>query len=230
VGAAGQLEGTAWYSRRELPSGTRIVVTLAFGDGRCFGSSGCNRFSGSADVGAGSIVLGPLAGTMMACEPEVMDAEAATLAALAAASAWSVRDGTLVLEGPDGIVMELAPAPSGLTGVRWIATGINNGRGGVVSAIPGWPVDAVFGEDETVTGRGGCNRFRGPWSLIGAMLAIGPLATTRMACPDEAVMAQESAFTRAMELATSYERELDRLVLRDAGGAALIIFEAAAAE
>jgi heat shock protein HslJ len=213
-----------------LASGTIFEVTLAFSDGRCSGSSGCNRFSGRAAVGDRSIALGPLMGTMMACEPDVMDAEAATLAALAAASAWSVRDQMLVLEGPDGIVMELEPAPRGLTGVRWIATGINNGRGGVVSAIPGWPVDAVFGEDETVTGRAGCNRFRGPWSLIGAMLAIGPLATTRMACPDEAVMAQEAAFTRAMELATSFERELDRLVLRDAGGAAMVVFEATPAE
>jgi hypothetical protein len=40
-----------------------------------------------------------------------------------------------------------------------------------------------FGADGLVSGRTGCNRFSGPYSLSGEGLSFGKLAVTRMACP-----------------------------------------------
>lgn len=68
-------------------------LTLAFEDGSVHGSSGCNTFRGSVEVGepATSFSIGPLAGTRMACPPEVMDLEQRYLAALQSAEGWSFR-------------------------------------------------------------------------------------------------------------------------------------------
>lgn len=48
-----------------------------------------------------------------------------------------------------------------------------------------------------VYGGGGCNRFTGTYTFEDQTLAFGPLATTKMMCP-EAVMDQEDRFLRAL--------------------------------
>jgi heat shock protein HslJ/uncharacterized membrane protein len=47
----------------------------------------------------------------------------------------------------------------------------------------GVTVTVMFGRDGQVSGRSGCNRYSGGYTLTGEGLTIGPLATTRMACP-----------------------------------------------
>jgi heat shock protein HslJ len=116
-------------------------------------------------------------------------------------------------------------APGDLAGVRWMATAIGDGHGGLTAVIEGTHVDAVFGDEDTVYGSTGCNRFSGPWSLIGEMLAVGPMATTRMACPGR-IMDQEAAFLRALERVTGYRRDGDRLELRDSDDEPVVVLEA----
>jgi heat shock protein HslJ/uncharacterized membrane protein len=48
----------------------------------------------------------------------------------------------------------------------------------------------VFGTDGRVSGRTGCNRFTGAYTLTGEGLAFGSLAVTRMACPPHAMEAE----------------------------------------
>lgn len=76
-------------------------VTLTFGtDGGVSGSSGCNRFSGTADLGPGSALgFSPLASTRRACAPPAMEREQAFLTALQAADRAVVTDGELRLSG-----------------------------------------------------------------------------------------------------------------------------------
>jgi heat shock protein HslJ len=54
-----------------------------------------------------------------------------------------------------------------------------------------------FTADGRVSGSGGCNRFTGSYTLDGDTLGVGPLASTKMMCP-EAVMAQEDGFFQAL--------------------------------
>ena len=54
--------------------------------------------------------------------------------------------------------------------------------------------------------------------MQGRSLAIGPLATTRLACA-EPVMDQEQAFLTALQASTRYELTADRLTLRNDDGA-----------
>jgi putative lipoprotein len=56
-----------------VPQGVEVTLTL---DGtRAYGRSGCNRFTGEAALGSGTLRFGEIAGTRMACAPPAMDVE-----------------------------------------------------------------------------------------------------------------------------------------------------------
>lgn len=75
----------------------------------------------------------------------------------------------------------------------------------------------VFGTDR-VNGNGGCNMFSGPFTQSGGTVDLGPLVSTRRACTDPAGNAQETAYLRALEDATSATVTGDRLELSTAAG------------
>ena len=66
-------------------------------------------------------------------------------------------------------------------------------------------------------GRGGCNSFRGRWTLDGETLTLGPIASTRRACPPPQ-MQQETRFLAALEATRGFRIEDGRLILLDAAG------------
>jgi putative lipoprotein len=109
-----------------------------------------------------------------------------------------------------------APAAA-FIGHRWIAAAI---RGEPVAQ--GVVSDITFGADHGAYGMGGCNRFRGGWTTEGAAgLALGPLASTMMAC-DGPQDAQERRFLEALGAVRRWRMEGETLILSDAGGAALL--------
>jgi heat shock protein HslJ len=70
-------------------------VTLDLGPGEIRGSTGCNRYSGSARLGAtsaasGSLELGPLISTRMACPGRGATVESRFLSALDAVSGYRI--------------------------------------------------------------------------------------------------------------------------------------------
>ncbi len=72
--------------------------TLAFLEpARISGNGSCNRYSGAAELGDGTIRVGPLASTRMACTPEVDVQEKAFLAALQNARRLELAGGGLVV-------------------------------------------------------------------------------------------------------------------------------------
>ena len=74
-----------------------------------------------------------------------------------------------------------------------------------------------------VTGTGGCNRFTGAYRVDRAALTVGPIASTRMACPGE-VGAVEGAFFTALDRVAAHAIAGRSLVLLDALGAGLKSF------
>lgn len=79
-------------------------ITLIFGaDGSLSGSSSCNRLATSYKLTGESLAIAQGAGTMMACEPPVMEQESAFLALLPQVNQFSVADdGALLLKLADG--------------------------------------------------------------------------------------------------------------------------------
>jgi heat shock protein HslJ len=72
-----------------------------------------------------------------------------------------------------------------LTGTEWLLEDL--GGAGVMDNIQ---TTLTFPEAGKIAGNGSCNRFFGPAEISGSAIKLGPLGSTRMACP-EAVMNQE---------------------------------------
>lgn len=66
--------------------------------------------------------------------------------------------------------------------------------------------------DGQASGRSGCNRFTGRYVTDGDSFAFGPLAATRMACPDRA-MQIEAEFHALVSTITGWQRDGDTLIL-----------------
>ena len=65
------------------------VVEIA-ADGTVTGSGGCNRMRGQAKISGTTISIAPLASTMMACPPAIMDQEGKFMSALEAARSFRI--------------------------------------------------------------------------------------------------------------------------------------------
>ena len=116
-----------------------------------------------------------------------------------------------------------------LENTSWQATGINNGRGGVVSSATTTQVIAMFA-DGKVSGSAGCNNYSASYEISNSQITIGPAMTTRRQCAEpEGVMAQEQEFLQALAAATQYKLTADRLELRDGNGSLQVTFTSPAA-
>jgi heat shock protein HslJ/uncharacterized lipoprotein YbaY len=146
------LAGTSW-NITSFNNGREAVVgiledtmpTLVFGEsGALSGTTGCNNFTGTyTSDGAGAIEISQLAATMMACmEPEgLMDQEMQILAALPAATVYTVQGSILELRDADGALQVRAE----------LATGEASGDAGATDAAAG----AAAGTDAAADGMAG---------------------------------------------------------------------------
>lgn len=71
-------------------------------DGKAYGSAGCNRFTGGYSTNGSAITIGPLASTLMACEPVKMKAEAKFLGKLDAAESYTATTTVLRISSTKG--------------------------------------------------------------------------------------------------------------------------------
>jgi len=109
-----------------------------------------------------------------------------------------------------------ARATGTLEGPTWVLESFEEGGGS--RAVPeGVRITARF-EDGMVSGSSGCNRFHGPYRVEAGKPTFGPLATTRMACP-EPESSHESAFLAAMASATVVSVQGDRMTVTHERGA-----------
>lgn len=91
----------------ESPAPDRYTLELAR-TGRLLVRADCNRGTGAYRIGAGTIAIGPIATTRMACPPGSLDAR--YLDDLQRAAGFFVEGGNLVIELPvDSGAMRFAP-------------------------------------------------------------------------------------------------------------------------
>jgi heat shock protein HslJ len=100
-----------------------------------------------------------------------------------------------------------ATGAAGLSGTSWKLADL----GGTAPA-EGTEATLAFGADDAVSGNAGCNTFNGQATIDGTSIDFGPLATTRMACP-EAQMGLETSYLAALDGATSWKIEGGKLIL-----------------
>ena len=113
--------------------------------------------------------------------------------------------------------------PITLKNTRWQATGINNGRGGVVSNSLTHLVTAQFSDNE-IRGKAGCNQFSASYAVNKQQIKLGPVITTRKYCSEEGIMDLEQQFLQALKQSTQYKIKSDKLNFRNANGSLQVGF------
>jgi heat shock protein HslJ len=114
-----------------------------------------------------------------------------------------------------------------LEGPEWVLNSYRNPEGELVEPIPGTFTSANF-EDGQVNGNASCNGYFGGYEVDVNSISIGPLASTEMFCGSPpGVMEQEMAFLNALGSAAEYKIEAEQLLLMDASGETLLVFDVA---
>lgn len=117
----------------------------------------------------------------------------------------------------------LFAASTPLAGTNWVLSTINGQL-----PLAGSTITLNFGEDGTVSGTDGCNRFTTGYTASRSTISFEPAASTMMACPP-AVAAQASDFMAALEAANRYQLRSGQLILLD-GTTVLATFVASKAD
>lgn len=187
-------------------------------DGRISGSGGCNRFMGEYTAVDESLEIGPLASTRMACGPHIMDSETKYLAALQAATTFTIVEHTMFLDTADGGSVEFSterdPAPAVTASpaatpaptpepVPTPAAIANDGLVGswrmtefAGSSIPGYEfrIDLTFYDTGELAGFAGCNDYLGRWSLDGSRLTISNVESASSGTCDAITQGYEDGY------------------------------------
>ena len=98
--SAQELNGTSWHlskSEGEVAVGETRPVLSFDADGSVSGDAGCNQFTARFVTNASSILLSPLATTMMICDDAVSEREARFLTGLQQVREFEISEDSLVL-------------------------------------------------------------------------------------------------------------------------------------
>lgn len=205
------LENTRWQLTAldgEPPVG-ETPLTLEFdAENGVSGFSGCNSYGGTYEASLGRILFGDLFSTLMACLDEaLMQQEQTFLQALQNAIAYTIAEDRLTLTTSEGQTLVFVRVWS-LADTRWQLESLD-GEPPAGAA----PLTLEFDAAGRISGSGGCNRFSASYTLEGDALRFGPIASTKMACLDEALMQQEMAYLAALADVSHYEQSADSLIL-----------------
>ena len=238
-GSGGELQATRWVLTSYASAGALVIVPddqfadAEFTSQRVTGFAGCNTYDAVYRTGGRMLLVGMAATTFVACGETTDAFESSYLDLLHQSRFFNVRSPstlarvsgaaeTLTIRGGDGavlLVFDAAPA-NPLLG-SWLVDSYQTAPGAVAAPLPDTGLTAVF-RFAKVAGSAGCNTFEGPYTTNGNLVAIGPLATTRLACPDD-VMAQETAFLAALQGVGRIESRGQTLLLQDLRGGTLVV-------
>jgi heat shock protein HslJ len=199
-----------------------VTVTATFGsDGEVVGSGGCNRYAAPYRIDGGSIGIGPVLSTRMACQEPAMGVETRYFELLESAASWTTDGQEVIVVTADGeeLILSSAPIPSpDAVGVEWRLLSIDG------EALPA-DVSATLAlfEDGRAAGLAGCNLYEGPYELEGDAITFGPIATTRMMCEPSA-MEIEQAFLAALGAAARWTSGAGGLTMTDGEGGNELVF------
>ncbi|MGY2129875.1 META domain-containing protein [Blastococcus sp. SYSU DS0617] len=225
-GAAADVEGewqltggTAGGTELPAPPGPRATLELAGDEAR--GTAFCNRWFATVRLEGDALSLEGIGRTEMGCEPEVMAAESAYVAALAAVDTRTVDGDELVLTGDD-VELRFRPVPavpdSPLVGTSWVLESLVDGE--TASSVLGEPL-LELAPDGTATGTTGCTAWASTWRRSGDVLALDPLPG--IGCDADAPLAaQDGHVTAVLEAGPGVAVDGDRLILTADDGRGLV--------
>jgi heat shock protein HslJ len=93
-----------------------------------------------------------------------------------------------------------ASAPTSLVGTEWLLTDLAG-----TPVVANSKASISFLDAGRAAGNGSCNRFTGAFTTAGETIKLGPFASTRMACMDGGVSAQEDQYLKLLTAANRYQ-------------------------
>jgi heat shock protein HslJ len=176
---------------------------------------------GAAYTGFTGARLNALALTMRKIKTLLLSS---TLAALLAACALPPAPPPKASDTDASAATATGETTGTLAGTEWVLSTLNGNP-----PVAGTEITLDFGEDGSISGTDGCNRFMGSYTQNGTSLTFGPLASTMMACPDD-ISNQAKTFSDALGVTQSFSTADGSLSLIHTGNAAIATFAPAKTE
>ncbi len=214
------------------PASIIFGATAGTEAGEAFGSTGCNTFKGRYQTDGDAISIGPLITTLAGCNnPAAQPQEGRYLITLETAETYTVSGDILALANAKGeITARFERLEANIELTAWKAVSINNGQGGVQSALQRTPVTATFNDIGLVSGLGGCNNFSTAYRIgeeydvaEGGTIQFAGIAAGNKEC-DPDVTEQEDAYFAALKNSGRWLMTGLTLELRSADGALQVSF------
>jgi len=223
AGSGGQIEGIQWVLDSYLDNGTlaiapeTVFADATFESNRVSGQSGCNSYRALYQTGGRSLRVSQSSATLMACVEPQMTFEQTYLTLLQSSRYYTARNDQLTIFNADGTaVLVFDAAPKNPLLGRWDVDSYLVPPSTVTAPLAGTTLDVVFGI-ASVGGSSGCNSFSGTYGTNGNAVRISPLATTRLACPQE-ILDQETAFLAALQGVSFIDYRGNTVLLTDRQG------------
>ena len=227
-GPGGELQATTWVLRSYDVDGVLTIVPddlyadADFRAGRVRGFAGCNTYDAVYRTGGRMLLVSMAVTTRIGCGEAETAFESTFLGLLDQSRFYNVRANTLTIRGGSGaILLVFDAAPNNPLLGAWVVDSYASAPGALTAPLEGTDLTAVF-RLAKVGGSAGCNTYDGPYTTNGTIAAIGPLATTRMACAED-VMAQETAFLAALQGVGRIERRAQSILLQEINGSTVAI-------
>jgi len=230
------IEGMAWLLTGQaidgeiVPVPDDVGVSLLMENGRAGGSGGCNSYFASYQIDGFDVTFDEIGATLMACVGPASDVETAYFANLGLVASYQSGGIQMAFLDADGdFILEYDLAPEASVVGSWVAQGINNQVGGVVSSESTSAVTAEYGAAGELRGNDGCNSYSTSYVVDGDGITIAPeIVTTKKACASDELTEQSQWYYGALTAATTWTVTVEgALELRDDGGALQVRYEPA---
>ena len=152
--------------------------------------------------------------TMMACEQALMDQDTWVSEFLTSSPEISLDGGTLTLTGSDATISLEAKTAAPLEGTTWVLTGTVATE--AVSSLPADAEASLTITDGQAAIQTGCNSGSTSVEITDTTMTFGPVALTKMACPEE-LTALEASVIAVLDGEVTYEISGDTLSIRKDG-------------
>jgi heat shock protein HslJ len=206
---AGQAFESTDVTGYDLVEGTNVI--LGFETDTVGAQAGCNTQSGGYTIADGALDVSTMASTMMACDDALMAQDTWLADFLTSSPKISLDGDTLTLTGSDATISLEAKTGTPLEGTTWVLTGTV-----ATEAITSLPADAdasltiTDGNAEIKTG---CNSGSTSVEITDTTMTFGPIALTKMACPEELTTLENSVLA-VLDGEVAYEIKGDKLSIR----------------
>ncbi len=191
-------------------------ITMAFDDAGVSVNAGCNTMNGEYEITDGTLVAGPFASTMMACDEPLMAQDMWLSEFLSASPAISVDGSTLSLTGDETTITLDEVEPAALVGTTWVVSGTVANEAITVGLVDSEASMTITDDQAQIDT--GCNTGSSTVEITDTTITFGPIALTMMAC-DEELTRLETSVVSVLQGEVAYEIDGNSLSLRSGDGA-----------